>query len=159
VIQLAISTKEELQFLIHRAWEIEKKFESLSAWKGFISYGATYRSKVLRLASDSYLHRLNLEKLLKTLKLEAPSNEIPDESFDFGDMLDLEALQKIVEYDGMARDLYTKIVENTNPKILSSLYNEKDIENFFQTLKQMVEDETRHINMVRKIAGRIKRIQ
>jgi len=156
---LSISTKEELQFLLHRAWEIEKKFESLSAWKGFVSMGSTYRSTVLTLARESYVHRLNLEKLLKTLDLEAPTNEIPEGTFDFTGMLDLEMLQKTIEQDEIARDLYTKIVENTDPKIVSALSGGKDVEFFYQTLKQMVEDETRHISMVRKISGHIKRIQ
>ena len=156
---MSISTKEELQFLIHRAWEIEKKFESLSAWKGFVSMGSTYRPTVLTLAGESYIHRLNLEKLLKTLDLEAPTDEIPDGTFDFTGMLDSEILQKIIEQDEIARDLYTKIVENTDPKVVSALLGGKDVEFFYETLKQMVKDETRHINMVRKIAGYIERIQ
>ena len=80
---MAISTKEELQFLLHRGWEIEKKFESLSAWSGFVAVGSNYRMTVLTLARDSHLHRLNLEKLLKTLGFEAPTNEIPEGPFDF----------------------------------------------------------------------------
>jgi len=121
--------------------------------------GSTYRSTVLTLARESYVHRLNLEKLLKTLDLEAPTNEIPEGTFDFTGMLDLEMLQKTIEQDEIARDLYTKIVENTDPKIVSALSGGKDVEFFYQTLKQMVEDETRHISMVRKISGHIKRIQ
>ena len=156
---MAISTKEELQFLIHRGWEIEKKFESLSAWKGFVSVGSTYRMTVLTLAMDSHGHRLNLEKLLKKLGLEAPTNEIPEVTFDFEGMLDSEVLQKTVEQDEVVRDLYKKIVEHTNPKIVSALSGENDVEFFYQTLKQMVEDETRHIAMVKKIAGHITRIQ
>ena len=156
---MAISTKEELQFLLHRGWEIEKKFESLSAWSGFVAVGSNYRMTVLTLAKDSHLHRLNLEKLLKTLDLEAPTNEIPEGTFDFTGMLDSEILQKTIEQDEIVRDLYTKIVENTDPKIVSALSGGKDVEFFYQTLKQMVEDETRHINMVRKIKGHIKRIQ
>ena len=35
---MAISTKEELQFLLHRGIEIEKKFESFSALKGFVVF-------------------------------------------------------------------------------------------------------------------------
>ena len=74
-------------------------------------------------------------------------------------MLDSEILQKTIEQDEIARDLYTKIVENTDPKTVSALSGGKDVEFFYQTLKQMVEDETRHMNMVRKITGHIKRIQ
>jgi hypothetical protein len=155
---LSISTKEELQFLIHRAWEIEKKFESLSAWKGFVSMGKTYKSTVLTLARESYIHRLNLEKLLKTLNLELPTNEIPEGSFDFTGMLDLEMLKKIIESDETVRDLYTQIVENADPNLVSALSSEKGVEFFYKTLRQMIKDETRHVDMVRKISGNIKRI-
>ena len=121
--------------------------------------GKTYRLTVLTLARESFLHRLKLEKLLKTLNLEVPTSEIPEETFDFTGMLDLEALQRIAENDETARDLYTQIVENTDPKIVSVLSGKKDVDFFYETLKQIIEDETRHIGMVKRTAGRIKRIQ
>ena len=127
--------------------------------KGFVSVGQKFRSTVLTLARESYNHRLNLEKLLKTLNLEDPTNEIPDQVFDFSGMLDSEAIQKIVENDEIAKDLYTKIVECTDPKVVSALSGEKNVDFFYQTLKRMIEDETRHISMVRKSSGRIERIQ
>ena len=121
--------------------------------------GQTFRSTVLTLARDSYTHRLNLEKLLKSLNLDAPTSEIPDGVFDFAGMLDSEAIQKIVENDEIVKDLYTKIVESTDPKIVSDLSGEKNVDFFYETLKRMIEDETRHIGMVKKTAGRIERIQ
>ncbi|MBN1784949.1 MAG: hypothetical protein JW815_04360 [Candidatus Bathyarchaeota archaeon] len=156
---MSISTKEELQFLLHRAWEIEKKFESLSAWKGFVSVGQNFRSTVLTLARESYTHRLNLENLLKTLNLEMPTNEMSDGVFDFTGMLDIEAIQKIVENDEIVKDLYTKLVESTDPNIVSDLFGKKNADFLYQTLKRMIDDERRHISMVKKIAGRIERIQ
>ena len=88
-----------------------------------------------------------------------PTNEIPNGVFDFTDMLDMEAIQKIVENDEMVKDLYTKIVESTDLKVVSDLFGEKNADCLHQTLKRMIEDETRHISMVKKIAGRIERIQ
>ena len=156
---MAISTKEELQFLLHRGWEIEKKFESLSAWQGFVSVGSDYRMTILTLATDSHKHRLNLEELLQKLDLEAPTNEIPEVTFDFDGMLDSEMLHKTIEQDEIARDLYVKIVDTIDLKTVSTLFGSENVEFFYQTLKRMVEDETRHISMVRKIAGHITRIQ
>ena len=156
---MSISTKEELQYLLHRAWEIEKKFESLSAWNGFVSLGQPFRSTVLTLARESYNHRLDLEKLLKTLNLEAPKTEIPEGVFDFAGILDLEAIQRIVENDEMVKDLYTKIVDCADPKLVAVLSGETKVEFFYQTLKRIIEDETRHISMVKNVSGRINRIQ
>lgn len=155
---MAISTKEDLQFLLHRGWEIEKNFESLTAWKSFVSVNSTHRMTVLTLVRDSHKHRLNLEKLLKTLGLEAPTKEIPEKIFDFTGMLDAEILQKTIEQDEIARDLYTKILEDTDPKLVSALSGRKTVDFFYQTLKDMVEDEKKHIKMVKKIAGHIERI-
>ena len=156
---MTISSKDELQFLIHRAWEIEKKFESLSAWKSFVSIGSSNRLTVLTLARESHVHRLNLEKLLKILGLDVPTNEIPEATFEFEGMLPSEMLLKIVEYDEMARDLYNHILENTNSQIISTLCRGKANEFYYKVLKQMIEDETKHICMVRKISGLIERIQ
>ena len=154
-----ISTKEELQYLLHRAWEIEKKFESLSAWKSFISIESKYRSTVLTLARESHQHQINLEKILKTLGLEAPINEIPEITFNFNGLLNSEILQKIIQHDEIARELYIQILENIGPQIISVLIYENDVALFNQQLKQMIQDETRHIAMVRKLTSEIKRIQ
>ena len=81
---MSISTKEELQFLLHRGLEIEKKFESISAWECFVTVDSDNWKTVLSLARDSHKYRLDLEKLLETLNLEAATNEIPDATFDFG---------------------------------------------------------------------------
>ena len=88
-----------------------------------------------------------------------PTNEMPDGVFDFSGMLDMEAIQKIVENDEIVKDLYTKLVESIDPKIVSDLSGEKNADCLYQTLKRMIEDETRHISMVKKIAGRIERIE
>jgi len=156
---LSISTKEELQFLLHRGWEIEKKFESLSAWKGFVAVGSAYRKTTLTLARDSHKHRLDLEKLLETLDLEAPTNEIPEGTFDFVGMFDSEILQKIIGNDEIAADLYAELAEKTDPKLVATLSGAENVEFFYQTLKQLIDDEKRHVNMVRALTGKIKRIQ
>lgn len=155
---MAISTKEELQFMLHRGWEIEKKFESLAALEGFVSIKSDHRMTVLTLARDSNKHRLQLEKLLTTLGLEAPTNEIPERAFDFTGMLEAEALAKIVENDEMARDLYKNLLENVDPKVVSALSGEENTDFFYQTLEKLVEDETKHIGMVRQVLGNITRI-
>jgi len=79
--------------------------------------GSSHRLTVLTLARESYAHRLNLEKILKILGLEVPTNEIPEVSFDFVGMLPAEMLLKIVEYDEMARELYNHILNNTNSQV------------------------------------------
>ena len=65
----------------------------------------------------------------------------------------------IVENDETVRNLYTELVENTDPKLVLAFSGQKNVDFFYQTLKSMIEDETRHITMVRKISGRIHRIQ
>jgi hypothetical protein len=94
-----ISTKEELEFLLHRSWEIEKNFELLSILKGFLSVGSIHRKIILKLVKEFQKHKLDLEKLLKKLNLEYPKIEIPSQSFDFENMLDIEILQKIIKND------------------------------------------------------------
>jgi len=155
---MSISTKEDLQFLLHRCLEIENKFESISAWEGFVSVTSDNRKTVLTLARDSHKHRLDLEKLLETLNLEALTNEIPDVTFDFQGMLDAEVFQKILEQDEVAADLYSEIVEKTDPKLVEALFGSKDVDFFYQTLRRIVEDEKRHVRLMNALAGAITRI-
>ena len=154
---MAISTKEELQFLLHRGWEIEK-FESLAVWKAFTAVGSTYRRTILTLARDSENHRLELERLLKTLNLEPPTNEMVEGNFDFSGRHDSEILQEIAKQDEIAKDLYNEVAEKTDPKLIGTLSGEKAVELFYRTLKQIVKDEERHVKMVQDLAGHVKRI-
>ena len=156
---MTISTKDELQFLLHRALEIEKDFESISVWKGFVSIASKYRPTVLKLARESHQHRLELEKLLVVLKLDAPTDEIPEQAFNFEGMMDNEILQKIVENDQIAADLYSELAEKTDPKLISGLSGDENVSVFFDLLNRLVADEHRHVNMVKSITGDIIRVQ
>ena len=110
------------------------------------------------MARDSHKHRLDLEKLLKKLDLEAPTNEIPEGTFDFVDMFDSEILQKIIGQDEIAADLYAELAEKTDSKLVATLSGAENAEFFCQTLKQLIEDEKRHVKMVKALTGKIKRI-
>jgi len=156
---MTISTKDELQFLLHRALEIEKDFESLSVWKGFVSISSKYRPTVLTLARDSHKHRLDLEKLLKKLNLEAPTDEIPEETFDFDGMMDMEILQKIVENDQIVADLYSELAEKTDSKLVAGLLGDENVSVFYDLLNRLVSDENRHVKMVKSVSGDIVRVQ
>ena len=156
---MTISNKEELQFLLHRALEIENDFESISIWKGFVSIGSKYRPTVLTLARESHKHRLELEKLLKTLSLDAPTDEIPEQPFNFEGMLDVEVLQKIVENDQIAADLYAELAKKTDPKLVAMLLGDENVSVFYDLLNGLVEDENRHVKMVKSVSGDIVRVQ
>jgi len=156
---MTISTKDELQFLLHRALEIEKDFESLSVWKGFVSISSKYRPTVITLARDSHKHRLDLEKLLKKLNLEAPTDEIPEETFDFDGMMDMEILQKIVENDQIVADLYSELAEKTDSKLVARLLGDENVSVFYDLLNRLVSDENRHVKMVKSVSGDIVRVQ
>ena len=155
---MSISTKEELQYLLHRSWEIEKKFESISVWKGFTAITSTHRNLLLTLARDSQKHRLHLETILSKLGLEAPINEINDPKFDFDGMMDEEILQKIRAQDEMIAELYEEILEKTKADLVASLSDNNTVDIFFNTLKTLIEDEKRHVKLIKAVAGTIVRI-
>jgi hypothetical protein len=159
VVQLTVSKKEQLEFLLHRAWEIEKKFESMSTWEAFMNVGSKYRKTVLTLAKDSHNHRLNLEEILKDLDLEAPREEIDRSEFRFEGKDSMLILQDVAKMDEAARDLYKDLAENTDPKLIAGLSSRKGARFFYQTMNQMVDDENRHVGMVRKLTGHVRRVQ
>jgi hypothetical protein len=55
--------------------------------------------------------------------------------------------------------LYAELVEMTDPKLVSSLSGNEDASFFYEKLKRIVEDELRHVQMVKSISGNIKRVQ
>ena len=156
---MTISTKDELQFLLHRALEIEKDFESISVWNGFVSIGSKYRPTVLTLARESHKHRLELEKLLKALNLDSPTDEIPEHTFDYEGLMDVEILQKIVENDQIAADLYSELAKKTDSKLVAGLLGDESVSVFYDLLHRLVEDENRHVKMVKSVTGDIVRVQ
>ena len=144
--------------LLNRAWEIEKNFESLASWEAYIRVDSSYRKTLLPLLLDSEKHRVNLEKLMVELNFKTPTNE-RENIVNFKDKYDSEVLTEIVKQDEIARDLYTSIIETTDQKLFEELTRTNDATFVYQTLKQMVNDEKRHIEMVKKITGKMKRIK
>ena len=144
--------------LLNRAWEIEKNFESVASWKAYITVDSNYRKTLLPLLLDSEKHRVNLEKLMVELNFKTPTNE-KENLFTFKDKYDSEILAEIVKQDEIARDLYTSILEKTDQKLLEEILRTNDATFFYQTLKQMVNDEKRHIEIVKNITPKINRIK
>ena len=151
-------SKEELQMLLNRAWEIEKHFESLASWKAYITVDSSYRKTLLPLLLDSEKHRVHLEQLMTTLNLTIPTNE-SNILFEFHDKYDAEVLTEIAKQEEIARDLYTSILENTDPTLIEMLTRTNDVTLFYQTLQHMVKDEKRHIELLKKITPKITRIK
>jgi rubrerythrin len=151
-------SKEELQFLLNRAWEIEKYFESLTSWKGYITVDSSYRKMLLSLLLDSEKHRVQLEQLLINLNFPIPTTA-SDIHFHFQDKYDAEVLTEIAKQEEIARDLYTSIVENTDSTLIEELTRSNDTSMFYRTLDQLVKDEKRHIHLLRKNTSTITRIK
>ena len=73
-------------------------------------------------------------------------------------MLDIEILQKIIKNDETVLDLYCEIFEKTDPKLITYLSKEKNTDFFFNIFNKLIEDEKRHVNLVKSITGTITRI-
>jgi hypothetical protein len=69
---------------------------------------------------------------------------------NFKDKYDGEILTEIAKQEEIARDLYTRILEKTDYKLFEGLTRTEDATFFYQILKQMVNDEKRHIEMMKK---------
>jgi len=61
---MTISTKEELQYLLHRGWEIEKNFESIADLR--IEFNIPERTHVL-LSVGRHVSRKNFELVIKAV--------------------------------------------------------------------------------------------
>lgn len=96
--------------------------------------------------------------MLRKLGLAAPTTEIGDSQFDFDGMMNEEILQKIRAHDEMIAALYAEILEKTNTKLVATLSNDDDINFFINTLKSLIQDEKRHVNLINAVAGNIIRI-
>ena len=151
-------SKEDLQLLLERAWEIEKYFESLSSWKGYITVNSGYRKTLLPLLLDSEKHRIQLEQVMTALNFPIPTTT-SNMVFHFQDKYDSEVLTELAKQEELARDLYTSIVENTDPALINALTKTNDATVFYQPLHQIIKDEKRHLELLRKITPPLTRIK
>lgn len=144
----------ELLAMLKKAKEIERDFESISEWEGYIeNKNESVRQGLMRIILDSQNHLEMVTSMMSTVKV--PESYIPEESgstsFTFPNESMMQALEKILEKDRLAFDLYSDISENIVESKIENLVNERSVHQFRKNLSYLIAAENNHIRLVAEL--------
>jgi len=157
-MSLEIKDIEELQTLFDKAYMIESNFELTMEWDAYINSEEDFKNLLFDLAHDSELHRKQILELSKKIEGINIKEEFDKKNpmFDFSQMIDEAIFVKLIKYEKLALDLYTKIHNFTNKDFIKSHWNDDNYQEYFDKFNWLMEEEKKHIKLIRDLVGKIE---
>ena len=148
---MILQSGSDLLAMLKKAREIERNFESISAWEGYIEIeDQSIRDGLMKIILDSQNHLEMVSSMISAVK--APeSSKIDDSvsvSFSFPEDSMAEALEKILEKDKIAFRLYSEIDEALVNSKIEDLLSEEAIPQFRKNISFLIAAERNHIKLV-----------
>ncbi len=147
-IDMKINSEDEFHNILQDMYDVEECFEGMHSWVGSV-LSEEYRELLTILADDSNEHRKRLDTLISKIdgfKLK----EKRKNKLDFKeDLEDKTILNLILENDHSALYNYSILKTKVDKEFLSKIMDEKDIPDYYETLDSIIEDELKHIKMLR----------
>lgn len=135
--------KKVLKGMLEKAYRIESLFENEAYFKAFMNaMNDEQREVLMKLMMESEKHKIMLENLAKELEIEL---ERSNEKFEFSSRT---IFNEIYEFEVAAKTMYEKIVENFREVLGNKVV----------ILKELIEDEREHANLVYKFIDKTLRI-
>jgi hypothetical protein len=153
-------SKNELSAFLRKGLEIERGFESMVQWEGYVQAKSdVFRSTLFTMISESEYHATLVESMLSRLGA-APTDQynLRHQVFDFSMREEQEVMREIAKSEKLALDTYMNIL-NSIPREETNWLNEEDKLFMIDSLKRLVEDETRHCELASSCIGKIERIR
>lgn len=144
-----------------KALQIERAFETGSIWEAYVSVMRDdLRDLLFQLSVESEDHSDLVERMIEMVKIEETKEVLPlrPREFDFGKLIEMEMASKVLSFDVMALNLYQSIRNVLQRSDYTSYIAEEDRSDFNSILNRLIADEQRHIKMLGKYMGSIKRI-
>ena len=165
VMDKTINTYEILKSLLAKAFWVESQMEHTSEWLGYLEVEEHAAKDVLfQISNESVQHKtkvlevinnfknFNVDETIKELNLETPN-------INFTGKLDLEIFQSLIKTEQFALDIYTKILDATDPELINEIWTGDNPDDFFSTFTWLVEQEKEHIRLLDPFSyGHIERI-
>lgn len=147
--EMRIDSKEEFYSTLQDLYCTEDCFEGMHSWVGTVLSERKYKDILSELADDSSEHKKKLKELFSKMEgLEPKEEDI--ESFDFEEGGDDEAILKtVLENDYSALYHYSLLKVTVDKELLTKMLDEEDVQDYYETLEYLIEEELRHIKMLR----------
>ena len=150
----------DLLVVLKKAREIERDFESLGEWEGYIeSKDQSIREGLMKLILDSQNHFEMVSSMISAVK--APESSKSDDSasvsLSFPEESMAEALGKILENDKLAFKLYSEIDAALANSKVEDLLSEEAIPQFKKDLSLLIDAERSHVRIVTDLLAATKK--
>jgi len=159
----AIMLGDDLAGFLHKALEIERAFETVAGWEGYVSVKKKeFRNVLFQLVSDSNGHVRTVESLLKMVHTSNDYGALPLQSrvFDFAGKNDLEVMNEISRIENIMFDMYSDIREALQDSDIPKLLIDKEnTAHFITALDSLIADEARHMSIVSKYVRNLDRLR
>ena len=159
----SITLGDDLAGYLQKALEIEKGFETMAEWEGYVSVKEKeFREVLFQLVSDSARHSRTVESLLGMVRVTADNRGLPlqPREFSFKTKSEAEIMAEISRMEHIMFDLYSDIRESLRSSGPSNLLVDPDDASAFMTsLDELVNDESRHISIISKYVRKLDRLR
>lgn len=146
---IEIKSEEEFHKILQDMYCTEECFEGMHYWVGDVLSKAENSEILRKLADDSNEHKDGIEELISKIEGIEPEDKDMDK-FDFEEDVDDENILKtVLETDYSALYHYSLLKTNLEKDLLSELLSEEDKKFYHETLDRIIEDELRHIRILR----------
>lgn len=160
---IEITDIDELKSLLDRAYWIEGEFEQSFQWEAYSHIQEKHRDLIFKLSHDSQGHKSLLKKLINNIdgiSIEDVENSKTGKEFQYRPRWeDSEVFGELLKYEFLAKDIYSRIKEHTSEKLIDDIWMGDNSEEFFKAMEYLIEEEQKHIDLVRPHAGSIQRIK
>lgn len=147
---MQITEPDELALLLGNVYAIEVKFERMIGWKIYLEFPEQARNLLFQLAHDSENHKKALTGMYeKFLNIDIVKYvNVDDELFETTGLSNKEIILKISHFDTLALDIYSKLNKYTNRKLLEKVFVFGNVEEYFNTLQWLIDEEKRHVSIL-----------
>jgi len=136
-MSISITIPDELALLLGKVYKIEAECERMIEWKMYTTFPEKLRDIVFQLAHDSEQHKQEVIKMYeKFLNIDITKyiNKDDDILLNISSLTQDEIVQKILYFDTLALDIYTKLNNYTSESLLDKVFVFGTKEEYFKTM-------------------------
>ena len=161
-MDVKITDLSELCSLLGRLYWVESEMELMGQWDAYTEVGERYRDILFTLSHDSEKHKTRLENLFSKIDgcdTNTVLSRTEREKIELKGKREEEILQEVLKYDQLALDLYRRVHSSVQRPLIRERWNGDDPDEFFRTLKWLIEEEKRHVALLKEHVGKPERIR
>jgi len=160
---LNISTTDELQYLLGKAYWIQSKYKQSIYWLAYISVDGKIRDLIFKLSHKAENHKLILREFCSNLKDIDPVKAMDKMNFSINnfetkDKKSEEIISKLADIEYIAFDIYSKILKYSDKNLIKEIWIEGDYNEYYSKLQVLIDDENEFINLLKPFHSNLERI-